>query len=102
MRTITMTLAALVAASMLTSPAMAEDEAVSDEFRRLHEVRQAKRPQLLSIPGVVGFGTELRDDRAVLTVYVEEDTPAVRSTIAAKLAGEPYEIIEKPGGFIAY
>lgn len=74
------------------------------EFARLNDVRKGRRAQILSLPGVVGLGTETREDpkRAVITIYVHKDTPALRSQIEARFSGVPIEIIEKPGGFRAY
>lgn len=77
------------------------------EFGQLHAVRRNRRADVLSIPGVIGIGTEIRENhtratRACITVYVLRDTAEVRAAIESYLADVPLEIIEKPGGFRAY
>lgn len=81
--------------------------AMQAEFGRLHAVRRNRRAHVLSIPGVIGIGTEIRENhtratRACITVYVLRDTAEVRAAIESYLADVPLEIIEKPGGFRAY
>ena len=74
------------------------------EFGQLHTVRRNRRAGVLSIPGVIGIGTETRENntRACITVYVLRDTAEARAAIESHLADVPLEIIEKPGGFRAY
>jgi hypothetical protein len=74
------------------------------EFQQLHAVRQRHRGRLLALPGVVGLGTETRDNprRVVITVYVTQKTPELRAAIESRLQGVPVEIIEQPGGFSAF
>jgi hypothetical protein len=74
------------------------------ELHRLHGVRQSRRAEVLSIPGVVGIGTEARGEpeRACITVYVLRETADLRAEIESRLGDVPHEIIERPGGFRAY
>ncbi len=74
------------------------------ELHRLHGVRQSRRAEVLSIPGVIGIGTEARGEpaHACITVYVLRETAALRAEIESRLGDVPLEIIERPGGFRAY
>jgi hypothetical protein len=74
------------------------------ELHRLHGVRQSRRAEVLSIPGVIGIGTEARGtpERACITVYVLRETADLRAEIESRLGDVPLEIIERPGGFRAY
>jgi hypothetical protein len=105
--------ALVVAVAIDVAPAMDEARAVrlearrarmQAEFGRLHTVRRNRRADVLSVPGVIGIGTETRENhtRACITVYVLRDTAEVRGAIESYLADVPLEIIEKPGGFRAY
>jgi hypothetical protein len=69
--------------------------------RSVEQVFDSHRDRLLSIPGVVGAGIAMLDDRPSLVVMVREKTPEVETQIPAELDGYPV-VIEVTGQFKVY
>ncbi len=72
-------------------PVTPASQRAADQAKERHE--QA----LLGVPGVVGVGvgaSETVAGEAVVEVYVERDTPAVRSALPGRVDGVPVKIVE--------
>jgi hypothetical protein len=70
----------------------------SDEGARA--VKRAHSSELLSRPGVVGFGVE-HDERGepVLTIHVDSDDPPLLASLPSQIEDYPVKVVVQPGGF---
>ncbi len=69
--------------------------------RSVEQVFDSHRDRLLSVPGVVGAGIAMLDDKPSLVVMIREMTPELKALIPAELDGYPV-VIEITGEFKAF
>jgi hypothetical protein len=63
-------------------------------------VKRAHSIEMLSRPGVVGFGVEHDSTgEPVLTIHVDSDDPQVLSSLPAQIEDYPVKVVHQPGGF---